>query len=50
MKELTKEELALLWQILNQVSIPGSMAEILVDIKMKVREQLKIMEKAKSNV
>jgi hypothetical protein len=39
--ELTKEELALLWQILNQVNIPGSVAEILVSLKAKVREELK---------
>lgn len=41
MMELTKEELALLWQILNQVSIPGSVAEIHVSLKAKVKEQLK---------
>jgi len=40
--ELTKEELALLWQILNQVSIPGQVAEMFVGLKAKVKEQLKV--------
>jgi len=39
--ELTKEELGLLWQILNQVNIPGSVAETLVSLKNKVRKELK---------
>ncbi len=38
--ELTKEELALLWQILNQVSIPGQVAEVFVGLKAKVKKTL----------
>lgn len=41
---LTTTEVSLLWQILNQVSIPGQVAEVFVGLKVKVREEMKKLE------
>ena len=36
--KFTKEELDVLWQMLNQVNLPGSIAEIWVELKKKINE------------
>ena len=40
--KFTKEELDVLWQMLNQVNLPGSIAEIWVELKRKVAEAKQI--------